>query len=49
MENSTQHILLQLELLLKEFPEAQYYIQDQIRSMISDLLNSEEVIQQLQR
>ena len=49
MENSTQHILLQLEILLKEYPEAKFYIQDQIKVMISDLLNSEEMIQVLQQ
>ncbi len=49
MDNSVQHILLQLELLLKEYPEAKYYIQDHIRRMISDVLNSEDLIQELQQ
>ena len=49
MDNSTQHILLQLEIILKEYPEAKFYIQDQIRLIISDLLNSEDLVQQFQQ
>lgn len=49
MENSTRHIMLQLEILLKEYPEAGFYIQSQIKNMIRDLLNSEDSLQLLQQ
>lgn len=49
MDHSARHIMLQLEILLKEYPEARFYIQNQMKNMISDLLNSEDLLQQLQQ
>ena len=48
MNNASRHILIQLEMILKEYPEAEFYIQERMRSLISDLLNSEICFEELQ-
>lgn len=47
MNNASQHIMIQLEIILKEYPEAEFYIQERMKSIISDLLNSEIVLEDL--
>ena len=48
MNNASRHIMIQLEIILREYPEAEYYIQERMRSLISDLLNSEICFEELQ-
>ncbi len=48
MNNASRHILMQLEMILKEYPEAEFYIQERMRSLISDLINSEICFEELQ-
>jgi hypothetical protein len=47
MDNAARHIMLQLEILLKEYPEAQYYVQNQIKQVIGEVLNSEDYQKEL--
>lgn len=47
MNNAARHIIIQLEIILKEYPEAEFYIQERMRSIISDLLNSEICLEEL--
>lgn len=49
MKNTSRHIMIQLEIILKEYPEAEFYIQERMRSIISDLLNSETLIEELKK
>jgi hypothetical protein len=49
MNNAAQHILMQLEIILREYPEAEFYIQERMRSIISDLLNSEICLEELEQ
>ena len=48
MDNSMKHIVMQLEILMKEYPEAKFYIQNQIKTMIRDLLNAEASLSDLE-
>lgn len=47
MDNAARHIMLQLEILLKEYPEAQHYVQSQIKNIIGEVLNSEDYQKEL--
>jgi hypothetical protein len=47
MERDIRNIMMQLEMLLEEYPEAKFYIYNGIRSMVSDLLNSVDSIDDL--
>ncbi|MCG8373665.1 MAG: hypothetical protein MI700_09040 [Balneolales bacterium] len=47
MDRDIRNIMMQLEMLLKEYPEAQFYIYSGIRSMVSDLLNSVDCLDDL--
>ena len=49
MNNSSRHILIQLEIILNEYPEAEFYIQEKMRALISDLLNSETLLDEFQQ
>ncbi len=47
MERDIRNIMMQLEMLLEEYPEAKFYIYNGIRMMVSDLLNSVDCIEDL--
>ncbi|MBO6537332.1 MAG: hypothetical protein JJ966_14000 [Balneolaceae bacterium] len=47
MERDIRNIMMQLEMLLEEYPEAKFYIYNGIRTMVSDLLNSVDCIDDL--
>jgi hypothetical protein len=49
MDYTMKHIVLQLEMLLEEYPEAKFYVQDRVKEMVRDLLNAEDCKRELQQ
>jgi len=47
MDRDIKNIVMQLEMLLEEYPEAKFYIYSGIRTMVADLLNSVDCIDDL--
>ena len=47
MDRDIRNIVMQLEMLLEEYPEAKFYIYNGIRGMVSDLLNSVDCVEDL--
>lgn len=47
MDRDIKNIIMQLEMLLQEYPEAKFYIYGGIRNMVSDLLNSVDCVEDL--
>jgi len=47
MNRDIRNIVMQLEMLLEEYPEAKFYIYNGIKTMVSDLLNSMDCIDYL--
>ncbi|MGB0346062.1 MAG: hypothetical protein ACPGGA_01180 [Balneolaceae bacterium] len=47
MDRDIRNIVMQLEMLLEEYPEAKFYIYNGIRTMVSDLLNSVDCVDDL--
>lgn len=47
MDRDIKNIMIQLEMLLEEYPDAKFYIYNGIKVMVSDLLNSVDCIEDL--
>ena len=47
MDRDIRNITMQLEMLLEEYPEAKFYIYNGIRTMVSDLLNAVDCLEDL--
>lgn len=47
MEKEIKNIMTQLEIMLEEYPEATFYIYNGIRTMVSDIFNSMDCVDEL--